>query len=295
MLDWPLRTLLVTALVAGPYLGVARVTGFDRALRFSLRRAGVGSAVVAGVSALWVAVVVAVPQLAATTGSGFRLYVVGAVAFGLGLVIAGYAAHSLPRYYAVRAGTPAAAGDAAGRVTVRGTATPTDGSTTAPVSGRDCLVCETRTEGRIRRPKLSAEFWAATAATVDAVPFAVADDSGRLRVDPDGARLAVDADDANEGVADGAGAGAGAGAIGPRARRVEHRIEAGDEVVVVGRVREDTDGERVLDARAGATVLGDDGTDVVAPLRRAVLVGGPVGLALVAGGLFAMLVAVGVV
>lgn len=384
MLDWPLRTLLVTALVAGPYLGVARLTGFDRALRFSLRRAGVGGRFVAGALALWIAGVVAIPQVGSTAG-GFRLYVVGAVAFGVGLGVFGYAAVTLPTFRAVRACRPAAVAEARGSVAVRGvartlddvavddggtvspggsrtdhggtpgsraatdggrpvtpggaaegalategarstshpggsidagTATATgpageagtaaartattattpprrDGGTiaTAPVSGRDCLVCETRTEDRIRRPQRSHEFWATTGAAVDAVPFALEDDTGWLRVDPEGARLEIEADGAGED-------GPGRLEEGPRVRRVEHRVEPGDEVLVLGqaRAREAPGGgtPRVIDGDGPAFVVADAGIDATASIRRAVAIGGPLGLLLLTGGLASMLSAVGV-
>jgi len=383
MLDWPLRTLLVTALVAGPYLGVARLTGFDRALRFSLRRAGVGGRFVAGALALWVAGVVAIPQVGSTAG-GFRLYVVGAVAAGVGLGVFGYAAVTLPTFRAVRACRPAAVAEARGSVAVRGVARTLDdvameegtvdsdgirtardgrpGSTaatdggrpvtpggsaegalategarstshpggsidagtatgpageagtaaartataattpprrdggtvaTAPVSGRDCLVCETRTEDRIRRPQRSHEFWATTGAAVDAVPFALEDDTGWLRVDPEGARLEIEADGAGED-------GPGRLEEGPRVRRVEHRVEPGDEVLVLGqaRAREAPGGgaPRVIDGDGSAFVVADAdaGIDATASIRRAVALGGPLGLLLLAGGLASMLSAVGV-
>jgi hypothetical protein len=300
MSDWPLRALLLVGLVTVPYLAVARATGLHRLLAFSVRRLPVGPRPVLVAGVCWLTGVVAVP-LVGSTDAGFRLYVVGVVVYGGGL---------LAMAYAFGAATAAAASSRESRagglpgegepVTLRGVANRFEEVTNGPITGADCLVCETRTQGRIRRFRERNEFWAPHESRVDAVPFVIDDDTGSVVVDPSGARVRLAEDATHEDVAD----GGEASGVMERVRRVERRLDPGDEVIVTGRVATETGsgGERggtreplVVADGSWPSFVADPSVGALASLRRAVRVGGFLGVLLGVGGLAAMAVAAGVI
>jgi hypothetical protein len=300
MLDWPLRALLLVGLVTVPYLAVARATGLHRLLAFSVRRLPVGARPVLAAGACWLAGVVAVP-LVGSTDAGFRLYIVGVVAYGGGLLAVTYAIGALNAVVASsrrrEAGTLP---DEEGSVTLHGVATPFEETTTGPITGADCLVCETRTQGRIRRFRARNEFWAPHESRVDSVPFVLEDDTGSVVVDPSGARVRLAEDAAHEDVPDGGETG---GVLG-RIRRVERRLDPGDEVIVTGRVTPPettgdpgaaTRGRLVVTDGPGPSFVADPSVGALASLRRAVRVGGTLGVTLAIGGFAAMALAAGLV
>jgi hypothetical protein len=191
-----------------------------------------------------------------------------------------------------RAEDPDEVSEADGPVVMRGVATSTGETTIGPITGVDCLICETRTEGRIRRFKRQNEFWAPCDAATDAVPFSVTGSSGSVFVDPRAARvrLAEESDTALKEVAD--GGEPHANTAPERVRRVERRLDPGDDVIVTGTIRTTPEGP-VLDAASSAALVTEPDAGVIEAVERVVRLGFLLGGGLSITGVLAMAVGVG--
>lgn len=137
-------------------------------------------------------------RFAAETGVRSRsLVAAGAVAIGTGVFLVGRAGATLRTYRRLRDLEPAPIAAATeGLVAVSGEATAVDGTVETPFSGTEALVHESTVFepaddlGRMEPERPSAvDDWNATRLFDDAVPFAVDDGTGRLRVEPDGANF----------------------------------------------------------------------------------------------------------
>lgn len=187
-----------------------------------------------------------------------------------------------------------------GPVALDGSAAVADGTTTAPVSGRECLVYTYEVERYARGYR--GHVWDPVARGQDGVPFELADGSGAVTVDPDGADIvtggAVNVEKAADeeptpalaalndvaGVSD-----------GDRLRYTEATIEPGDPVYVLGeatqsggRAAADRLTVRSTEETPGVIVTGDREA-AVERFRTIVERGGPVGALLLVGGLAVML------
>jgi hypothetical protein len=175
--------------------------------------------------------------------------------------------------------TAGAAGDEDGRVAVDGTARAVEaGTVEAPVAETTGVVVETTTleqyasggSGGWSRSGV-ADRYVEGESVVEAVPFAVEDETGRVRVDP-GEEVAVELEarstaavrDAAGAPGDRAdvGATAAAGDAG-RVRVAEAVVEPGDHVFVRGEV-DAADGEAAIGAGAGPVFVADRSADALA-------------------------------
>lgn len=94
------------------------------------------------------------------------------------------------RVYASEAIDVASAVNASGAVEVEGTVETHDRWLVAPFSGTECVVCEY--EVQELRSSGKSSHWETIHSGVGHRPFVLADDTGKLLVDPDGASLALD-------------------------------------------------------------------------------------------------------
>lgn len=144
-----------------------------------------------------------------------------------------------------------------GACEVEGVAEVHEGTVAAPFTGTDCLVCRWTVEEYEQRGKHS--HWRTVDEGVWSRPFVLADDTGRVLVEPDGAELSLEEDDtvrvdggetpprrvqqfvdANDRVDDEDGRldlGVVSIATGDDRRYVEERLDPGDSAHVFGHAR----------------------------------------------------------
>lgn len=210
-----------------------------------------------------------------------------------------------------------------GTCEVEGVATVHEETVSAPFTGTDCLVCRWTVEEYQQSGKHS--HWKTVDSGVWSRPFVLADDTGRVLVEPDGAEFSLDEDDtvrvdggdapphrvqqfidANDRVDDEDGEldlGVVTVSTGNDRRYVEERLDPGDSAYVFGHARSnrrpgsgvegvvgappaDRTGSR-LDRLLGPLFLVSDTTEqgVLRRLRWRAVVPGLVGVGLVALGL----------
>lgn len=191
-----------------------------------------------------------------------------------------------------------AASNADGTVELEGEVAPDESRLVAPFTGLDCVACRYEVEEWTSSGQSG--HWKTLHEGVQHVPFWVADDSGRILVEPDGAALSLgDADTVEVGrgetapepiasfleridVAAGSGATASLGPIeverGDRRRYAESRLDVGDAVHVYGPVERDfTVAEGAGEVNAAVRRNGGDGpfvvsnTDETGAVRRTLL------------------------
>ncbi|WP_276260232.1 GIDE domain-containing protein [Haloglomus litoreum] len=190
---------------------------------------------------------------------------VAAIFGGIGLVLVGLALREVWLAVRYRSRRPTPVGDlseASGTISVTGIARRADDLVTAPITRRDCLaygwrVTDLRT---VRGFDGSIETRTSEVGRGrDSVPFVVEDETGSVRVDPEGAEFRL----AEEWVADPEGDPvdradvlAGLGSLGgeARARRYyESRLDEGETVTVRGRVTTD---DSLAASRLGVRITG---------------------------------------
>lgn len=117
-----------------------------------------------------------------------------------------------------------------GVVEVTGETTPLEDTVTAPYSNEECLVYEHRREERQHdvTDDDEATEWRTVDSGSDRVPFAVADDTGQVPVDPEGADVSLDDRDYSSST---------------QVRELEGRLDVGETVHVFGHARSDGDGQ----------------------------------------------------
>ncbi|MFP8891540.1 E3 ubiquitin ligase family protein [Natrialbaceae archaeon A-CW2] len=203
-----------------------------------------------------------------------------------------------------------------GPVDVEGTARVDERTVTAPLTGKTCLAYEYEVEEY--RSNNDNGSWKTLDSGMGGVDFFIEDDSGRVRVDPDGSDMHLEThtitvdpgeelpDSLAKYVATTDEVDAQDGTInlfitelktGNRQRFTERRLDIGSEVYAFGQVSRDTSGDRewgssqvdaILHAGNATPVFVISDTDESGTVRRLLLAGLP----RVAGGLLAVFVVV---
>lgn len=220
------EVLLTFGGIAALFVVIARYYGLNSTFTYSVERSRVGwpffvGLLVVGLGVTYLAYLVGLPRWGGDIQPGQLGFMVFTAGFGL----LAYALTALPAYRTLagsrRTDTVSVVdGDT---VFCTGEVVATDGTTTAPVSGAAAVAWEVRTE---RETTTGFAHRTSTVTDVerierDDVPFALEDETGRLRVDPTDTTLAcsvgaVESDDDRE--------------------RIERRLEPGEAVAVFGRV-----------------------------------------------------------
>jgi hypothetical protein len=171
-----------------------------------------------------------------------------------------------------------------GVVEVEGTAQPVDGTVTSPHTETECLLYDynkTRItehdddfdgmEESRNRDHLDHQH--------EHVPFRVADESGSVTVNPDGAQLSVDRDDA----------GGHKESTDQRIKITEHRIDVGEAVHVWGQSQSDGEGVTIGDGPDVQFRVGTgDRTEAVAEAGLQAIITLLVGIVSLLGGVYAL-------